>query len=82
MNFILCLQLTIKRLFLIYNLLTPVALAHFIKGDGSARDYGLTLCTGCYTVLDVVRLMNVLVIRYNLKVTLQKKKEESVSYIY
>lgn len=26
----------------IYELLTPVALAHLIMGDGSARDYGLT----------------------------------------
>lgn len=59
----------------IYNLLTPVALAHLIQGDGSARDYGLTLCTDCYTVLDVVKLMNVLIIRYDLKVTLQKKRE-------
>lgn len=59
----------------IYELLTPVALAHFIMGDGSAREYGLTLCTDCYTLCDVIKLMNVLIIRYGLICTLQKKRE-------
>lgn len=60
----------------IYNLLTPVALAHLIMGDGSAREYGLTFCTDCYTLYEVVRLMNVLIIRYGLTCTLQKKRED------
>ena len=42
-------------------------------GDGSARDYGLTLCTDCYILYDVIRLMNVLIIRYGINSTLQKK---------
>jgi hypothetical protein len=59
----------------IYEFLTPVALAHLIMGDGSARDYGLTICTDCFVISDVVRLMNVLIIRYGLNCTLQKRKE-------
>ena len=59
----------------IYNLLTPIALAHLIMGDGSSRDYGLTLCTDCYTIHDVIRLMNVLIIRYGINSTLQKKRD-------
>lgn len=59
----------------IYELLTPVALAHLIMGDGSVRDYGLTLCTDCFSVTDTVRLMNVLIIRYGLICTLQKKRD-------
>lgn len=35
----------------IYNLLTPVALAHIIMGDG------LIICTDSYSLKDVVRLM-------------------------
>jgi len=54
----------------IYNLLSPVALAHLIMGDGSSREFGLEICTDCYSVKDVVRLMNVLIIRYNLECTL------------
>jgi LAGLIDADG DNA endonuclease family len=59
----------------IYELLTPVALAHLIMGDGSTRDYGLNICTDCFTITDVVRLMNVLIIRYGLNCTLQRKRD-------
>jgi len=48
----------------IYNMLTPVALAHMVMGDGSVSRHGLILCTNSYSVQDVVRLMNVLIIRY------------------
>jgi hypothetical protein len=51
----------------IYELLTPIALAHLIMGDGSAKSHGLIICTDSYTVQDVVRLMNVLMIRYRLE---------------
>jgi len=54
----------------IYELLTPVALAHWIMGDGSVKSKGLLLCTDSNTIQDVVRLMNVLTIRYDLKCTL------------
>ena len=50
----------------IYNLLTPVALAHLIMGDGNADKHGLILCTDSYSIEDVVRLMNVLIIKYRL----------------
>jgi hypothetical protein len=55
----------------IYNLLTPVALAHIIMGDGVAKQYGLIICTDSYNIVDVVRLMNVLIIRYNLDCTIR-----------
>ena len=55
----------------IYNLLTPVALAHLIMGDGSAKEHGLIICTDSYELVDVVRLMNVLMIRYNIDCTLR-----------
>ena len=55
----------------IYNLLTPVALAHLIMGDGVAKQFGLIICTDSYNIVDVVRLMNVLIIRYNLDCTIR-----------
>jgi len=55
----------------IYNLLTPVALAHLIMGDGSAKEHGLIICTDSYKLIDIVRLMNVLIIRYNLNCKLR-----------
>ena len=40
-------------------------------GDGSIQRHGLTICTDSYSVQDVVRLMNVLMIRYRLESTLR-----------
>lgn len=51
----------------IYNILTPVALAHMIMGDGSAKSHGLIICTDSYKLTDIVRLMNVLLIKYDIK---------------
>lgn len=69
----------------IYDLLTPVALAHLIMGDGAVSRHGLILCTNSYSVLDVVKLINVLMIRYNLECSIhlkrQNKKIEYMIYI-
>jgi len=61
----------------IYELLTPIALAHMIMGDGSVQQHGLIICTNSYSIEDVVRLMNVLIIRYRLKCTLRLKKRQN-----
>lgn len=61
----------------IYNMLTPVALAHIIMGDGTAREHGLEICTNSYSLEDVVRLMNVLMIRYRFKCNLRLKKRQN-----
>lgn len=67
----------------IYELLTPPALAHFIMGDGAAKSYGLTLCTDSFSLVDIVRIMNVLVIRYDLKCSLHlKRKNQYRIYIF
>lgn len=55
----------------IYDLLTPIALAHLIIGDGSTRPHGLLICTDSFSVSEVVKLMNVLIIKYRLDCTLQ-----------
>lgn len=58
----------------IYDLLTPVALAHLIMGDGSIERHGLIISTDLYKIKDIVRLINVLIIRYRLKCTLRYHK--------
>lgn len=55
----------------IYEMLTPVALAHLIMGDGSVQRHGLILCTNSFSIKDVVRLMNVLITRYRLECNLR-----------
>lgn len=66
----------------IYNLLTPVALAHLIMGDGGFKSKGIYICTDSYSTQDVVRLMNVLIIRYDLKCTLHKASNKCGYIIY
>jgi hypothetical protein len=53
----------------IYELLTPVALAHMIMGDGSVQRHGLIICTDSYSIEDTIRLINVLIIKYRLECT-------------
>ena len=55
----------------IYDLLTPIALAHLIMGDGKESRHGLVLCTDSYSVQDIVRLMNVLIVKYRLECILR-----------
>jgi hypothetical protein len=52
-------------------------------GDGTREPgYGVILCTDSYTILDVVRLMNVLMIKYRLECTLQyTSKRQPIIYI-
>jgi len=61
----------------IYELLTPIALAHMIMADGSVERHGLIICTNSYSIEDVVRLMNVLIIRYRLKCSLRLKRQNN-----
>ena len=57
----------------IYFDLTPIALAHWIMGDGyyNNRDTSTLLCTDSFSIQDIVILMNVLLIRYNISSTIQ-----------
>jgi hypothetical protein len=56
------------------NMLTPVALAHVIMGDGNALSHGLIICTNSYSV---VRLINVIIIKYKIECTIQLKKQNN-----
>lgn len=57
----------------IYDLLTPITIAprSWIMGDGSKLNKGLILCTDSYTVQEVLKLMNVLKIKYDIDSTIQ-----------
>lgn len=43
-------------------------------GDGASRDYGLNICTDSYSLPDIIRLMNVLRIRYGLNCSAQLRR--------
>jgi hypothetical protein len=55
---------------IMYHLLTPEALAHWIAGDGQTHPSGLILCTDSFSIIDNVKLINILMVRYQLDCTL------------
>jgi len=65
----------------IFNLLTPIALAHWIMGDGNKNRHGLTISTESFSLNDTVRLINVLMIRYRLDCTMRQKSPGYTIYI-
>jgi hypothetical protein len=54
-----------------YDLLTPIALAHMIIGDGKWDGSGLILCTDSFPIVDNVKLINILKDRYQLDCNLR-----------
>nr|AYE93199.1 LAGLIDADG homing endonuclease [Termitomyces sp.] len=61
----------------IYNILDPVCLAHWIMGDGKfVESGGLRLCTNSYSLKEVVKLINVLILRYDLNCTIHTAAPE------
>lgn len=60
---------------------TPVSLAYWIMCDGVSTQYGLLLCTDCFTVKEVVILMNILIIKYDLDCTIHYNKGKPRIYI-
>jgi len=61
----------IPDVLIMYYLLTPIALAHWIIGDGKWDGYGLILCTDSFSIVDNVKLINILMVRYQLDCTLR-----------
>lgn len=59
-----------------------MALAHWIMGDRVNLNKGLVWCTDSFTLQEVVKLMNVLKIKYNINSTIQGiKNQRSGIYI-
>jgi hypothetical protein len=58
----------------IYNLLDPIALAHWIQEDGKIDRSGLILCIDSYTLQEVIILINVLIIRYELICSIHRSR--------
>ena len=65
----------------IYDILTPAALAHLIMGDGTSQSGGLRICTDSFEIQDVVKLINVLIVRYRLITTLHTDRGRFRVYI-
>lgn len=70
---------TVKQeLFFYMNFLV---LAHWIMGDGSKRGKGLVLCTDNFNLQEVVLLVNILIIKFEINPTIQKEKDKFRIYL-
>ena len=52
--------------FELFNYINYISLAHWIMGDGSKKGKGLTLCTDSYTIKEIIILINILKIKFNI----------------
>lgn len=66
----------------IFYLLIEVGLVFWIMCDGYlTTKNGLVICTDIFTIIDVVRLMNILLIKWNIKSTINYNNGKSRIYI-
>jgi hypothetical protein len=65
----------------LYFYLSPIALAYWIMSYGVSQQYGLLICTDNFSVPDVVRLINILKIRYDLNCSIHYTKNKPRIYI-
>jgi len=45
-------------------------------GDGSKRNKGITLCTDNFNIEEVILLINILIIKFNINPTIHKEKKK------
>lgn len=64
----------------LYELLTWEGLAHWIMCDGS-YNIGIILHTQCYTIEDNVKIINVLILKFQLECSLHKQRDAYVIYL-
>jgi len=50
----------------LYNYIDYISIAHWIQGDGSKSNKGLILCTDSYSIKEVIILMNILKIKFQI----------------
>lgn len=66
----------------LFHYLDYIALAHWIQGDGAKRNKGgIVLCTDSFSVKEVILLMNILLIKLNIKSTIHVDNGKPRIYI-
>jgi hypothetical protein len=65
----------------IHELLTPIALAHWIMGDGSKQNEGLHLSVYAFSPTDVDLLINALTTNFNITCSLHNTDKGPRIYI-
>lgn len=58
-----------------------LVLAHWIMGDGAKKNKGITLCTDNFTLKEIILLINILIIKFDISPTIHKEKNNYRIYI-
>jgi hypothetical protein len=54
----------------LFHYIDYVSIAHWIQGEGAKRNKGIILGTDCFTIKEVVLIMNILLIKFNISSTI------------
>jgi hypothetical protein len=66
----------------LFHYLDYIALAHWIQGDGAKRNKGgIVLCTDSFSIKEVILLINILLIKFNIKSTIHVDNGKARIYI-
>ena len=68
--------------FNIEELLTPIALAHWIMGDGYFIDGCLKICTDNFTKEEVLRLIQVFHVKFDIKATINQRTNSDGAVVW
>lgn len=71
----------IPRAEILFELLTPLALAHMIMGDGAIRNESVLICTDNFKIIEVIQIMNVLRIKFRIESSLHIDSNKPRIYI-
>lgn len=56
--------------------MNPIVLAYWIMGDGSKRNKGIIRTKVLFTLKEVVTLINILIIKFNINPTIHTEKKK------
>lgn len=65
----------------LYDYLDYIGIAYWIMGDGAKKNKGITLCTDSFSFKEVVLLMNILKIKFDINSTIHLEKHKPRIYI-
>ena len=65
----------------LYHYMNYLVLAYWIMGDGAKRNKGVTLCTDGFTLSEVILLINILILKFNIQPSIHKEKKGYRIYI-
>lgn len=65
----------------LYDYLDFIVLSYWIMGDGAKKNKGITICTDSFSCKEIITLMNILKIKFDINSSIHKEKDKYRIYI-